>query len=704
MAPFFCAVFSQIMINTTSLRLVVWLTFVLLAHPFTAQSQAPSRLPLTTGVSGYQMVFHSDTTIWMADGSVVYRNIPSNTQHWQAMPQLYRCASAFIVRATPETVTVVAKRIMTSDSSWWVFTSNAGGTAWLDSLKLDARGSIRGSTPSYLLFSESPRDTTMALTVWRYDGTFATTVLMPNVHNNDWVSARLCGDSIIVSDPLRGALAYDVIRNVDQDPGTWTTDMLSDVVFGFVGEGNSFVFLTSGAAYIDHGGEVKPLGVFFDRIQDLYVDGLKAGRIGGGGLEITPDIRSDSSRRISLGVTLAPGIDKVFTLRRAYAGIERGTRGLLELATGVVDGSVQRDVLVPCIDGTVTRGTTSLLAGERVVVGEYLQLPTVREAVPSICDLTPSPNGISLEPRQQVASSSGQIFLRNVNGEVWAGTRDGTFTFPDYVKVSNRTAYDVVGGGDRVFMLTQRGIEIREGSDSTFRVFVDEQAPAGFAVAGDTLVVIRIEDITTDIPEARWVVDAYDRLGNVMFYGALIADSVVKSGLRWRSIVSTSYGLLINGQKQLFLSVNGGASWTSVNPGVELTTATSATAEQVCAWGILPNGFEGPSLMISPDRWVTQTTMLRTPQPVIACASMPGFFVFSTGEGLYSLKQTISSVWESPLQGASNIPIGAVPDETITVDLMGRICLSNENLPTGWYVVTQRFGNVIQSQIRLIVK
>lgn len=704
MAPFFCTVTSMTMDRPKLNRILALLVLVAMACSVATYSQAPSRLPLTTGVSGIQTFFHADSTIWMADGSVVYRNTPSMMWNWSAMPQLYRTASAFIVRATPMVVTVVAKRHTSADSSWWLFTSNSGGSRWADSLKLEASGSILGSTPSHVLFSDSPRDTTMSIAVWRYDGTFATTLTMPNVRNNEWSTARLCGDSIIVTDPTRAQSGYEVIRNADQEPSAWTAHTLDAVQYGFVGDGNSFVFLKNGVASIDHGGTVKPLGVFQDRIQDLYVDGLKAARIGGGSVEITPDITGDSTRRFSLGVTLTSGLDDVFTLRRGFAGIERGASRMLEVVADVVDNTSTHIRLVPFVMGTVSYGTRSILSGDRVVVGGYFQHVNSWEVDPSIGSLIADPSGNSLEPLTQVKTSAGLISLWNVNDEVWAGTNDGTFTFPNYTRVSNRTAYDVVGGGDRVYMLTNRGIEVREGFDSTFRVFVDEQAPAGFAVAGDTLVVIRIEDITIDEPEARWVVDAYDRLGNVMFYGARLADSVVKSGLRWRSIISTSYGLLINGQERLFRSVNGGASWTTVDPGLQLTTSLSAADEQVCSWGIRSDGAAGPCLMISPDRWVMQPTLLRTPQPVIACATMPGFFVFATGEGIYSLKQSISSVWESPLHGAPDVPIGAVPDETIIVDLMGRLFQSQENLPSGLYVVTQRFGDIVRSRVRFVVK
>ncbi|MCX6141468.1 MAG: hypothetical protein NTX15_11705 [Candidatus Kapabacteria bacterium] len=671
---------------------------VVCALSIRARAQAPSRLPIVTGVSGYQSYFHADSTIWMADGSIVYRNRPRDGSAWSHLPQLYRYTSAFITKATPTTVSVVARRLTPSDTSWWSFTADPTGEFWKDSLALDAVGSIIGSTPLYLLFSDTGRDTTMSIAVWRYDGTFATTMAMPTAYNTPYTTAKLCGDSIIVSDLARGVPVFDVIRNVNKDPATWTSKNLDDMVFGFVGEGNSFVFQKSGGVFIDHAGTVRPLGVFQDRLQTLYVDGLRAARIGNGALEITSDITGDSTNRVSVGVTLITSLDKVFTLRRSYAGVVRGQIGILELATSVLEVGVRRDRLVPFIEGTVTKGTQAIVSGDRVAIASGLTAPSKGLITPFIAELMPDPSGTSLVVSKQMLSSFGNTILKRVNGEVWAGISDGTFTFPDKGLVSNRTGYDAAGDNERAFLLTTRGIEIREGNDPAFRVFVDEQAPAGFALAGDTLVVIRIEDITTDVPEARWVVDAYDRVGNVMFYGALLVDSAVAKGLRFRSISMTPNGLLINGERTLYHSVNGGASWSSVSPGVFLATSLSVANDRVCAWGRHSDGTEGPCLMITPERWVMQPTVLRSSIPILACSSMPGWFVFSTGDGVWTVRQTISSIKEElhpqDAEGA--------PDETFIVDLLGRVHSPEENLLSGWYVVAQRIGQRVRSQIRTI--
>ena len=680
------------------------LAIVTLSSTFVARAQAPARLPVVTGISGYQTYFHAGTTIWMADGSVVYKNTPVLKTTWSALPQLYRCASAFIVKATDKSVTVVAKRLTHADTSWWCFTSDDNGEFWKDSLPFDAEGVIVSATPQYLLFSNSRMDTTMSVSVWRYDGSFATTVFLPNVRNTPYTTARLCGDSIIVSDPVRSAAAYDVIRNVDQEPATWTTRELNDVTYGFVGLGDAFVFQTSEGEFVDHAGVVRRLGAFQGRLQDLFVDRLRGARISNGALEITPDITGDSVQRISFGVTLIAGLDKVFTIRRSYAGVERGTKSVLELGTFLVDANSGSDRLISFINGTVTRGTSVMISGDRVIVANNFSLPSSLQIESVISDFIPAADGKSLAVSSQITSAHGNTILKIVDDEVWAGTSDGTFTFPENARVSNRTSYDAVGNSERDLILTTRGIEVREGSDSTFRVFVDEQAPAGFAIAGDTLVVIRIVDITDDIPEARWVVDAYDRQGIVMYYGALLADSVVKKGLRFRSLSTTPFGLLVNGQELLFRSIDGGASWAVVIPNVELTTSLSVADNRVCAWGIHPDGSEGPCLMITPERWVLQATLMRTPLPVIACASMPGWFVFGTGDGMWSAKQTISSVWESPLRENSEVAPGAEPDEVTVCDLMGRIVPSTEDLLTGCYVVVQRYGQTVHSHFRLIVR
>ncbi|MBC8124585.1 MAG: hypothetical protein H7X70_02520 [Candidatus Kapabacteria bacterium] len=690
--------------HTSSVLQSLVFTIVALACAVVLHAQTPARLPVVTGISGYQTYFHAGTTIWMADGSVVYKNTPALYTTWSALPQLYRCASAFIVKAAEKSVTVIAKRLTQTDTSWWHFTSDDNGEFWKDSLPIDANGIIVGSTPQYLLFSDSKMDTTMSISVWRYDGTFATTVFMPNVHNTPFTTARLCGDSIIVSDPVRSAAAYDVIRNVDQEPATWTTRSLIDVVFGFVGIGNAFVFQTSQGEFVDHAGVVKRLGAFQGRLQDLFVDSLRGARIRNGALEITPDITGDSVRRISLGSTLIAGLDRIFTLRRSHAGIERGSQGVLELGTYVADINQGLNRLIPFINGTVTRGTTAILSGDRVLAANHFMLPNTLQLTPTISDFIAASDGRTLVVSTQMESSFGNTILKNVDDEVWAGTSDGTFIFPNNKRVSNRTIYDAVGNSERDLILTTRGIEIREGLDSTFRVFVDEQAPAGFAIAGDTLVVIRIVDITDDIPEARWVVDAYDRQGNVMFYGAFLVDSVVKKGLRFRSLSSTPFGLIVNGQELLLRSLDGGASWSTVIPNVKLTTPLSVADNRVCAWGVRPDGSEGPSLMITPERWVVQPTLMRTPLPVIACASMPGWFVFGTGDGMWHLKQTISSVFESPLRENSEIIPGTLPDEITICDLMGRIMSTPENLSTGWYVIVRRNGQTVHSQIRIIVR
>lgn len=665
------------------------------------QAQTPQRVPVTTGFSPGLEMRSMKSSAWIVDGDVVYHGTPDR---WYPFPELYRCGPARIAFATDTLITVVADRYMASDTAWWMFTGDRFSRKWTDSVRLDAQGRFLCATKQHLLFSASDPNAEMVVEAFGRDGAIASTFVMPALRNTLWIMARMCGDSVIVSDQARGMPVYKVIRNVDDPVSTWVVDDLPDVRYGFVGENDAFVYQTENGVFLDNGGSVLPLAAMSDRLLDLFVDGRKGARIAQGGIEYMNDITVGSPILSRAQELLVSGTDRIMSLGWIRAIVWR-TEKNLEFFREYVDASgATQTALVPAVVGSVSHGTRAMVSGDRVVIGEYLRSISGSKVVPSICDLAVDAGGETLKPLTEVATSYGEIQLRTVNDEVWAGTNDGTFTFPDYTRVSNRTAYDVVGGGDRVYMLTNRGIEVREGFDSTFRVFVDEQAPAGFAVAGDTLVVIRIEDITIDEPEARWVVDAYDRLGNVMFYGALLADSVVKSGLRWRSIVSTSFGLLINGQERLFRSVNGGASWTTVDPGVSLTTSLSSAEDRVCSWGIRPDGTEGPCLMISPDRWVMQPAVLRTPRPVIACAAMPGWFVFSTADGLYHAKQTISSVWESPLQGTSNIPDGAIPDETRIVDLMGRICDSQENLPSGLYVVTQRFGEIVRSGVRLVVK
>lgn len=672
-------------------------------------AQSPTRLQITTGVSGGQTFFHADKTLWMADGSIVYRNTPKLLNSWRPLPQLYKCGPAIIVRASPTRVSVVTKRMTQADSSWWMFESSDSAEFWQDSVAISAQGAFLGSTSRWLLFSSSPQDTEMVVSVWRYDGTFATTVLIPRARNTPFTWAKPCGDSMIIADPARETPAYDVIRGIDREPTQWTVTTLNDVRFGIVGvRNNSFVYQTPNGSFIDVNGSVKPIAVMADRLPDLFVDGQQGARIARGGVEYAPDLTRDSVvlTHYNPGGLFNPGLlysgtDRVFTLQGLYqAGVVRDGRSLHVGDYYVDSGSGTAFILTPFIDGTISRGSRFIVSGLSVGVAGLYRIPSYWYSVPVVAQFIPGSNEVAVDTLVDVADNP--TMFRRVHDETWLGTSQGVVTIPQLSLVSNRPAYDAIGDADRAFILTQRGIEVRQGADTAFQVFVPEPSIAGFALAGDTLVVIRIEDITTGVPEARWVADAYDRLGNAYFYGALLEDSVVAKGLRFRSINTTDFGLLVNGTMKLFQSVNGGASWTSLSPGLILTTALSIYEDRVCAWGITPDGTEGPSLMITPDRWIVQPTLLRTPTPVLACASMPGWFVFSTTDGNWSLKQTISNVYEGADNSSTFDNETSVITSTQMYDLMGRCVQTEGNNPTGWYVVVERSGHNVRSRIRLI--
>jgi|GEM_PF-1770826 len=690
-----------------NIRTFIVLYAILATIALAAQGQQPTPLDITTGVSGGQTFFHADTTLWMADGSIVYSNTPSLFHSWRPLPQLYKCGPAIIVRASPTRVAVITKRVTHTDSSWWLFESSELATSWKDSIAIDAQGAFLGSTPQWLLFSSSPQDTAMAISVWRYDGSFVTTVVIPRARNTPYTWAKACGDSIIVSDVARDVAAYDVIRGINAEPTQWTTAALNDVIFGTVGvRNNSFVYQTANGVFIDFNGSVEPLAVMATRLPELFVDGQQGARIARGGVEYTPNLTQDSVvlTRFTGGKKnpslLYSGTDRVFSLRESkQAGVVRNGRSLY-VGSFVTDLDSSYYILAPFIDGTISSGSRFIVSGLSVAIAGLYRIPDWTYRVVAVAQLIPGSNGVDVDTLVDVADEP--IMLRAVNDETWLGTNQGVVTIPQLSSVSNRPAYDAVGDGQRAFILTQRGIEVRQGANTAFQVFVPDPSVVGFALAGDTLVVVRIEDISTDVPEARLVADGYDRLGNAYFYGILVEDSTVAKGLRFRSINSTRTGLIVNATDWLYVSQNGGASWATINPGLKLTTALSVYEDRVCAWGIRPDGTEGPSLMITPSRWVTQPTLLATPMPALACASMPGWFVFSTFDGNWSIKQTVSSVYDG--EERRSIAYAETSETTITqmYDLMGRSVQADGNNPSGWYVVVERSGHNVRSQIRLI--
>lgn len=662
-------------------------------------SQGAQRLPLDTGPSGSQTFFHSDSTIWMVDGSMVFYNTSSVKDTWVAMPQLYHCGMARVARATNSSVSVVAQRQVLGDSSWWTFSSTDFSRGWTDSLRLEAVGFFVGSTAKALLFSNTTGEVAMEVSVWRYDGSYSTLIPMPTVRLTRYTYGKQCGDSVIVVDRGTFPPRYDVLRGVSKDPSSWTTETLSELIFGIIGEGDAFVYRTANGTFIDHKGEVRTIAVFDDRLLSLYVDGLRAATVGSGGIEIAEDITNNDVTRVNVGTTLVANSDNVITLRRAIAGLQHGD-GSISLAIRVTDPAPPHNKLVSWMKGTRSRGTRLLLSGESVTIGECLLTNNGSVSSPSVVSLTEGSAGVGLVEGVSTVTPQNQTMLRRIGNEIWVGTQSGVYSVPTGKLISNRPAYDATGNDERAYILTGRGVEVRYAGDTTFRLFVAEPGVAAMAIAGDSLVLIRVEDISEDQPEARWVVDSYDLLGNPRFYGALLADSVISKKFILRSLTMTNAGLILNGDGVLFQSTDGGVFWQRVQTGVRIPTALNSYNGTVCAWVVGEDGRQGPALMITPSRWVFQPTQLRTPVPVMACANMPGWFVITTSDGRWAVRQTISSVWESPLQ-ENETHLFSEPDEVRIYDLTGNLVENLSNQPAGCYVIVMRKGDAYRTSLKI---
>jgi hypothetical protein len=197
-------------------------------------------------------------------------------------------------------------------------------------------------------------------------------------------------------------------------------------------------------------------------------------------------------------------------------------------------------------------------------------------------------------------------------------------------------------------------------------------------------------DITTIDPEAQIVVDAYDRFGSPYFVQRLVADSVIARSLRFRSATVINGALVVNCSRKLVVSSDVAITWNEIDVDGELTTRIDAAGEHPVAWMRASNGTQGPALMIAPDRWVMQSVELRTGAPVEACASMPGWFVFSTSDGAWCVEQSISSVGHRNV-GAHSGLYESTADAEMVVDVLGQV-FSRDQAPRGFYFHVVRSG------------
>lgn len=666
------------------------LIFTLMLGSMHAFAQSPQRLPLTTGFSSGHQIVPAEGALWLVDQSSVYRQDPELLDLWQPLPMLYRCEPATIVAATRERVTVAAQRATATDTSWWLFRSVEGSLQWTDSVQFAPEGRLLCGAWDYVLFSATGPDEVMVVDVYDRFGDKRGSIQMAQARNTRTLTIKQCGDSVILLDRSSGATTCEVIRgSVTMPVASWTRRDVVGVIAGVIGWGDAFVFQTSAGVFVDHAGVVRPVLALGDRLNDLYVDSLRAARIGRGGVEIAPNITTLVVQLAKNDAILTPSSDQVVALSSFNTVVVGRPGGRVELMTTYVDaGSQEMWRTISLLRGSRSKGPRLMLSGTNVICADHFTITAdkARAAVSTII-----PGSLTCDTSMVRAISRTHEMLRRVGDEAWLTTPDGVITYPDLDTVRQLPIYDVVESDGRLYALSSRGIEVRDVDAATFRVLVPNEWALGIAVVGDTVFALQTLETTTIEPEAQLVMTAFDRFGSPYFVRRLVADSIISRGFRVRSMSVIQRQLVVNCSRKLVVSDDAAVTWREIDVNGEFLTAIDIGGEYPVAWLRSSNSSQGPALMISLDRWVMQPVELRTVAPVIACAAMPGWFVFSTSDGAWCVKQTISSVAERNVDDESGF-FGSSPDEERLFDLRGR-SFSREAAPRGAYFHAVRFGD-----------
>ncbi len=651
-------------------------------------AQSPQRLPITTGFSGGYQIVPTDSTLWLVDQSSVYR---TRRGPWQALPMLNSSGPATIVAATSDRVTVAAQRITSTDTSWWVYRSAPRASVWSESVQFRAEGRLLCGYKDYILFSASDPNDAMVVDVYDRFGDKLGSIVMAKARNTRALTIKQCGDSVIVLDRSSGATTCEVIRGSATMPvASWTRRDVDGVIAGVIGWGDAFVFQTTAGVFVDHAGIVSPVRALGDRLSDLYIHGLRAARIGRGGVEIAPNITSSVVELAWHPETLTQWTDRVDALLSRDDVVVGRIAGRMEWMTTYYDanGQVQWRT-IPFIKGSQSKGPRFMLSGTNVVVADHFTTTTddkIHAAVSTII-----PGSTKCDTSVVLAASRSHSMLRRVGDNTWLTTPDGVITYPDLDTIRQLPIYDVIDDRGRIVASSDRGIEVRDVGSDTFRVLVPGELALGIAVAGDTIFLLQTKEITTIDPEAQIVINAYDRFGLPYFVQRVVADSILSRRLRFRSVTMIDGQIVVNCSSVLIESNDAAITWTERPIDGEFVTAIDASGEFPVAWMRASNRTQGPALMIQPNRWVMQPVELPTNAPVIACAHMPGWFVFSTSDGAWCVEQTISSVAGRNVDDDSEFT-DRTPDEERLFDLRGRSFL-RETAPRGAYFHAVRFGD-----------
>ncbi|MBU3678497.1 MAG: hypothetical protein FGM32_02695 [Candidatus Kapabacteria bacterium] len=659
-------------------------------------AQEVQRLPITTG-------FNQDVTIvptsvgvtWLIDLTTVYWR--STT--WQALPELYRCGPAAVVEAG-DRLTVVAKRQTPSDTSWWMFRTSRAVDAvpvWQDSVALNVAGRFLGGAWGWMLFSSSDMADPMAIEVIGPTGEPANVMYMTRVRNSPAAMVRQCGDSVIIIDRGISSTMCEVIRGgALTSPLEWTTVLRPEILDGKVGDGNAFVYQTSEGTYLDHQGRVRPVQAFTDRLPSLTINGTMAARVARGGVEFAPDITTTA-------VTLCPATPRLYTNSDVVKCIASPSAIFVQRIDGRVDelrssrdsAFQERWRTVEAISGSQSRGPFCMVSGPNVIVADHY-VTRDETSAPCISTIVPGPATCDTSV-VRIAPALHQV-LRRVANDVWLTTESGIVSYPSQRMIQQRPGYEVVSIGGRIYMQTARGIEVRRPDDSLFRVLVPDEIGLGMTVVGDTILVIKLQSVSSPEPEGQFTADAFDLDGNPYYFDRLVAGDTRARLLSYRSISTIGGSVILNLGRRLFVSTDAGTTWADIDAGVEFLTSIDPSGAEVVAWARQPDGRTGPALMVRPDTWVVQPVEMRSAAPILACATMPGWFVFSTANGAWCVKKLVSSVANGNPEGDSEF-FDRVDDEVL-FDVRGRSFL-RASAPSGSYFHAVRIG--AQWRIRSIV-
>ena len=665
-----------------------------------AYGQDLQRVPITTGFSQRLLcVSIADTPTWLIDQGTVYTR--GGSRNWSALPSLYRCGQVYPVAANIDQITVVTQRREPFDSTWWRFQSAPSKRAWADSTPILADGSYLSAGWGYLFFTNSAPDVPMMIDVVGANGQLVHTISLQRARNTAATVMKQCGDSIIIIDRSSGRAVCEVIRGgTSTAPTEWTTVDLPDVVYGVVGDRDAFVFQTTAGVFLDHGGRVGPVRAFTDRLDAISINGQTATRVVAGGVEYAPNLFDDSVELVSpLDKRISPAS---FTILWSYRGecLLLRRDGVLWQIREYVDANAERQYSFEQLtEGGVSRGSRLLLSGTTVICANHLQ---TREYEVADAISTIRPGAVACDTVNVRSAPSGHEVLRRVGDEVWLTTSQGIFSYPEMRRIQQRPGYGAIKIGDRVYMQTSRGIEVRGLMDTLSRVVIPDVVGAGMTASSDTIYVVHLQPTQGIEPDVRVVIDAYDMDGNPYFFDRLVADEVSSRSLVFRSVNIIQGALIVNLGSRLSISTDGGVTWTEVDPGIELLTMIDDAGDEPVAWGQLSDGRSGPCLMRSPTQWVLQPVERRSHVPVLACAHMPGWFVFSTPDGVWSVKQRITSVDEGNHFADREFFDEISPDQEFLIDVRGSV-FGRETAARGAYFHAVRHGTAWRIRSILVV-